>query len=118
VLAVAAACAAGTTHIRDAAELRVKESDRIAAIARELGKLGVQVTEQDDGLDVRGSARLTGATVASGGDHRLAMALAVAGLVADGETVIEDTACVRTSFPGFVDAMNALAGDLALVEEP
>jgi 3-phosphoshikimate 1-carboxyvinyltransferase len=118
VLAVAAACAAGTTHIRDAAELHVKESDRIAAIARELGKLGVQVTEQDDGLDVRGSARLTGATVASGGDHRLAMALAVAGLVADGETVIEDTACVRTSFPGFVDAMNALAGDLALVEEP
>jgi 3-phosphoshikimate 1-carboxyvinyltransferase len=118
VLAVAAARADGTTRIREAAELRVKESDRIAAIARELGKLGVQVTEIADGLDIQGPARFTGATVESGGDHRLAMALAVAGLVADGETVIEDTACVRTSFPGFVDAMNALAGVDALVEEP
>jgi 3-phosphoshikimate 1-carboxyvinyltransferase len=118
VLAVAAARAEGITRIRDAGELRVKESDRIGAIARELGKLGVHVTETADGLDIRGPARFTGATVESGGDHRLAMALTVAGLVADGETVIEDTACVRTSFPGFVDAMNRLAGDDALVEEP
>ena len=118
VLAVAGAVASGVTRVRDAAELRVKESDRIAAIARELGKMGARVTERPDGLDVEGRTRLRGATVRSGGDHRLAMALAVAGLVADGETLVEDTACVRTSFPDFVALVNRLAGGDALVEEP
>ena len=117
VLAVAAAVARGATHVRDAAELRVKESDRIAALARELGRMGARLTERPDGFDVEGGARLRGATVTSGGDHRLAMALAVAGLVADGETIVEDTACIRTSFPGFVETINALAGGEALVEE-
>lgn len=117
VLAVAAALARGVTRVTDAAELRVKESDRIAAIGRELGKMGVRVTERPDGFDVEGGAALRGATVASGGDHRLAMALAVAGLRAEGETVVEDTACIRTSFPGFVELINALAGGDVLVEE-
>ncbi len=116
-LAVAAALADGTTEIRDAAELRVKESDRIAAIARELGRMGVRVEERPDGMAIAGGQRFRGARVSSGGDHRMAMALAVAGLVADGETVIDDTACVATSFPTFVDTVNALAGGDAITVE-
>jgi 3-phosphoshikimate 1-carboxyvinyltransferase len=116
-LAVLAAVAHGTTEIRDAAELRVKESDRIAAVARELGAMGVRVEERPDGMVIPGGQRFRGAQVASGGDHRMAMALAVAGLVADGETVIDDVACVQTSFPGFVDLVNTLAGGPALTVE-
>jgi 3-phosphoshikimate 1-carboxyvinyltransferase len=117
VLAVLAARARGTTEIRDAAELRVKESDRIAALARELGKMGVRIEEWADGMVIAGDQRFRGARVASGGDHRMAMALAVAGLVADGETVVEDTACVQTSFPTFVETLNALAGGDAITVE-
>jgi 3-phosphoshikimate 1-carboxyvinyltransferase len=117
ILAVAAACAEGPSVVRDAAELRVKESDRIAAIARELGKLGVSVEERPDGMRIPGGQRFRGAQVASGGDHRMAMALAVAGLVADGETVIDDVACVQTSFPTFVDLVNALADGPAISVE-
>jgi 3-phosphoshikimate 1-carboxyvinyltransferase len=117
VLAVAAALAHGQTEIRDAAELRVKESDRIAAIARELGRMGVRVEERPDGMAIAGGQRVHGAHVSSGGDHRMAMALAVAGLVADGETVIDDTACVATSFPTFVETINGLAGGDAVTVE-
>jgi 3-phosphoshikimate 1-carboxyvinyltransferase len=116
-LAVAAVVARGTTTIHDAAELRVKESDRIAALAREFGKMGVRVEERADGMVIAGPQRFRGARVASGGDHRMAMALAVAGLVADGETVVEDTACVATSFPQFVETLNALAGGPAVTVE-
>ncbi len=118
VLAVAAALAAGRTEIRDAAELRVKESDRLAALARELGAMGARVGERPDGLVIEGPTRLRGARVRSGGDHRIAMALAVAGLAAEGETVIEDTECVATSFPRFPDAINTLAGGEAVSVEP
>jgi 3-phosphoshikimate 1-carboxyvinyltransferase len=118
VLAVAAALARGLTTVADAAELRVKESDRIAALAREFGKMGVLVEERPDGMAIAGPQRFRGGRVSSGGDHRMAMALAVAGLVADGETVIEDTACVATSYPQFAETLNALAGtDAVLVEE-
>lgn len=117
-LAVAAAVATGTTTITGAAELRLKESDRIAALAGELGRLGARLREQPDGLVVEGGHRLRGARVASGGDHRMAMALVVAGLVAEGETVVEDTACVGTSFPGFVETLNALAGEAVVTVEP
>ena len=118
VLAVAAACARGVTTIRDAAELRVKESDRIAALARELDKMGVAVQERPDGMTIAGPQRFRGARVTSGGDHRVAMALAIAGLVAEGETVIEDTACVATSFPQFAATLNTLAGTpVVLVED-
>jgi 3-phosphoshikimate 1-carboxyvinyltransferase len=117
VLAVAAACARGATTIGDAAELRVKESDRIAALGRELGKMGIEVRERPDGMTIKGPQRFHGARVTSGGDHRIAMALAVAGLVADGETVIEDVGCVATSFPQFAATLNALAGSGAVAVE-
>ncbi len=117
-LAVAAAVAAGATEIGDAAELRVKESDRIAVIARELGTLGARIEERPDGMVVHGGARLRGARVQSGGDHRMAMSLAVAGLVAEGETLVEDVACVATSFPEFAATVNALAGTEAITVEP
>jgi len=114
VLAVLAAIARGTTEISDAAELRVKESDRIAAIKRELGKMGVRIEERPDGIVIPGGQRFRGAHVTSGGDHRMAMALSVAALVADGETVVEDVACVQTSVPTFVDLVNQLAGGPAV----
>jgi 3-phosphoshikimate 1-carboxyvinyltransferase len=117
ILAVAAAVAAGVTVVRDATELRVKESDRIAAIGRELGKMGARIEERPDGMTITGGHRLHGAAVNSGGDHRMAMALAVAALIAQGETVIDDADCVNTSFPQFTETINALAGRPAITVE-
>ena len=117
-LAVAACAAAGVTRIRDAAELRVKESDRIRTIATQLGRMGADVVELPDGLEIRGGKRLRGAVVQSAGDHRIAMAMVVAGLVADGTTVVEDTECIATSFPDFVEALNELAGRPCATTEP
>ena len=111
LLAVLATQARGETVIRDAAELRVKESDRLAAMAEVLGAMGAEITELADGLVISGPTRLKGATVNSHGDHRVAMSAAVAGLVAEGETVIEDTECIGTSFPGFVALMTSLGAD-------
>ncbi len=110
VLAVAAACAIGRTEIRDAAELRVKETDRIAAMAENLQALGARVEVFDDGLAVEGGHRLRGTTVRSFDDHRIAMAMGVAGLVAEGETIIEGAECARISFPGFWEVLDRLAG--------
>jgi len=101
ILAVAGALAMGTTIIADAKELRVKETDRLAAIATNLKAMGVEVTEQEDGLEIIGGAPLRGARLQSFGDHRIAMAFAIAGLFAEGETVIEDVDCVATSYPDF-----------------
>src|SRR5436190_2167724 len=98
---VAGALAGGTTIIRQAEELRVKESDRIAAIAHNLRAMGVEVVEQKDGLEIHGRGELRGARVASFGDHRIAMAFAIAGMFADGETIVQDVECVRESYPGF-----------------
>jgi 3-phosphoshikimate 1-carboxyvinyltransferase len=106
VVAVAGALANGTTIIRHAQELRVKETDRIAAIAHNLRGMGAQVIELNDGLEIHGPAPLRGARLASFGDHRIAMAFAVAGLFADGETVIQDADCVRGSYPGFEKALD------------
>lgn len=105
ILAVAGALASGTTVIRQAQELRVKETDRIAAIAHNLRTMGAQVIELNDGLEIHGRAALRGARVASFGDHRIAMAFAVAGLFADGETVVQDVQCVAESYPGFEKAL-------------
>ena len=105
VLAVAGALASGTTIIRQAEELRVKETDRIAAIAHNLRAMGTQVVELKDGLEIHGRPSLRGARVASFGDHRIAMAFAIAGLHADGETIIQDVECVRESYPGFEDTL-------------
>jgi 3-phosphoshikimate 1-carboxyvinyltransferase len=106
ILCVAAALAEGETAITGAQELRVKESDRIATMASELTKMGAAITETPDGLIIRGSGaratrRLRGASCHSHGDHRVAMSLAIAGLVADAPTRIEDAGCIDTSFPGF-----------------
>jgi 3-phosphoshikimate 1-carboxyvinyltransferase len=101
VLAVAGALAAGTTLIRDAAELRVKESDRIRCVAENLRAMGASVREFDDGMEIEGGHPLRGAAIDSHGDHRIAMAFAVAGLFAAGETRIDDVACIATSYPGF-----------------
>jgi len=105
ILTVAATQANGTTIIRDAAELRVKEVDRISLVAQELGKLGAEIEETPDGMIINGPVRLRGAAVSSHGDHRLGMALAVAGLVAEGETRILDAGCIADSFPGFAQTL-------------
>ena len=108
VLAVAGALASGTTIIRQAQELRVKETDRLAAIAHNLRIMGAEVIEMADGLEIHGPAPLRGARVASFGDHRIAMAFAIAGLFADGETIIEEAECVRGSYPGFQAALEEI----------
>lgn len=108
VLAVAGALAGGTTVIRDAAELRVKESDRLAVVARHLAAMGADVTEHPDGLEIRGGRPLHGARLDSHGDHRIAMAFAIAGLFAEGETVIGNAGCVETSYPGFAGQLERM----------
>lgn len=101
ILAVAGALATGKTLIKDAAELRVKETDRIAAVAANLRLMGVTVTEFDDGMEIEGGALLHGATIPTFHDHRIAMAFAVAGLFAEGETVVQGSECILTSYPNF-----------------
>jgi 3-phosphoshikimate 1-carboxyvinyltransferase len=108
LLAAVALFAEGRTVITGAAELRVKESDRIRTTAVELGRLGGRVTELSDGLEIRGGGPLAAARCRSHGDHRVAMALAVSACAIPGETTIRDTSCIGTSFPGFREAMNTL----------
>ena len=108
ILAVAGALASGTTTIRHAQELRVKETDRIAAIAHNLRAMGAQVIELNDGLEIHGRGSLRGARVASFGDHRIAMAFALAGLFADGDTIVQDAQCVDESYPNFRDALDEI----------
>jgi 3-phosphoshikimate 1-carboxyvinyltransferase len=101
ILAVASALADGKTVIRHAGELRTKETDRIAAIAHNLRTMGAQVSELTDGLEIHGPAPLHGARVASFDDHRIAMAFGIAGLFAEGETIVQDADCIRESYPRF-----------------
>lgn len=109
VLAVAATQAHGETMIADAAELHVKESDRIRALAEELTKMGASIEALPDGLRIEGPTPLRGTLVHSHGDHRIAMSLAVAGMIAQkGETIIQDAECINTSFPDFSEVMNML----------
>ncbi|MCE0483815.1 MAG: 3-phosphoshikimate 1-carboxyvinyltransferase [Methylacidiphilales bacterium] len=109
IIAVAGAVAEGDTEIRDAQELRVKETDRIAAMATNLRAFGVEVTEHDDGMTIHGGAKLTGARVGSFGDHRIAMACAILGLFSKSETTIEETGCIATSYPTFQDDLQKVA---------
>jgi 3-phosphoshikimate 1-carboxyvinyltransferase len=108
-LAVAMACAAGPSRVAGAGELREKETDRIAALAEGLRAMGAVVEEGGDGYAIDGGRPLHGARVQSRGDHRIAMALAVAALAAEGETAIDGADCVEVSFPGFFDALARLA---------
>jgi len=101
LIAVAATQAEGETVIKDAKELRVKETDRIAAIAKGLQNMGAKVKELSDGLIIPGNQKLRGATCESYSDHRIAMSMAIAALIAEGETTIKNVECVETSFPGF-----------------
>jgi len=112
VFFIAAACASGETLVRGALELRVKESDRLAAMAAGLGELGVEHQLLPDGLWLRGAETLTGGTIDSCGDHRIAMAFAVAALRARAPIEIRDVAHVDTSFPGFVGTARAAGLDL------
>lgn len=120
VIAVAAALASGETHIRNARELRVKETDRITTTVENLRKMGAEVEEYEDGMTIRGGNPLHGAEIQSHGDHRIAMAFCIAGLFANGETLVHETDCINTSYPGFSHHLAAVlqektrASDFAL----
>ncbi|EJL32128.1 3-phosphoshikimate 1-carboxyvinyltransferase [Brevibacillus sp. BC25] len=105
VIAVMATQAKGQTVIRDAEELKVKETDRIATVVSQLSKFGARLTPTDDGMIIEGKTGLTGAVIDSMGDHRIGMAMAIAGLVAEGETTIENDDAIDVSFPGFHDLL-------------
>jgi 3-phosphoshikimate 1-carboxyvinyltransferase len=109
VLAAIAPYTSGGIRIRDAKELRVKESDRIALVAQNLRAMGAEVMEFEDGLDVPGGQTLHGAVIDSGGDHRIAMAFSVAALRAEGETQIQGAESVAISFPEFFDLLDLVA---------
>ncbi len=115
IWAVAATQATGQSTVRDAAELRVKEVDRIAVLAGELRRLGVEIAEREDGFAVIGPQQLHSAGVDSHDDHRLGMALAVAGLAAEGTTLVENAPCMADSFPGFVETMQKLGASMEWV---
>lgn len=109
ILAIAAALANGPTTIRDAEELRVKETDRISAVVENLRRIGVEVEEFPDGMVIQGGCALKGAEIESFGDHRIAMAFAIAGLfLTEGEIDIPNSKCIATSYPGFRDALNTM----------
>ncbi len=105
IIVVAAAFAKGTTIIKDAAELRVKECDRLSVMATQLSRMGAKITEHPDGLEIQGGHPLSGAEVASHDDHRIAMSLAVAGLQASGTTVIKEASAANISYPNFFDSL-------------
>ena len=113
VLMVAALCSAGETVVRDARELRVKETDRIAVMASELRKMGVEVEEREDGFKIKGQHSLTGATIDGHDDHRIAMSLTIAGLMAEGETLVTDAACAGDSFPGFAETLIEIGANIS-----
>lgn len=108
ILCIAAAQADGVTTIRGAEELRVKESDRIKAMATEMRKMGVEAEELTDGISIKGNANLKGASINSYGDHRIAMAFSVAALIAGGETTINGISSVNISFPEFFEILKRL----------
>jgi len=116
ILMVAALAAEGETVVRDAQELRVKETDRIAVMAGELSKLGAQITETPDGFIIRGPQKLNAATVDGHDDHRVSMSLSVTGLVADGETTVLDARCAGDSFPGFAETLAGLGATISVKE--
>jgi len=113
VLACAAACAEGETRLEGLKELRVKESDRLAAIARGLAQAGVEVLETDDSLTIQGTGRVKGgARIETALDHRIAMAFLVLGMAAEEPIEIDDGATIDTSFPGFSGLMNGLGAKI------
>lgn len=117
-LMVAALQAEGRTVVRDAQELRVKETDRLAVMTAELRKLGAAITETEDGFIIDGPQNLDGAQVDGHDDHRIAMSLTVAGLIAGEQTIVDDAKCAGDSFPGFVETLARLGGQLIEAADP
>ncbi|MEW9669762.1 3-phosphoshikimate 1-carboxyvinyltransferase [Ammoniphilus sp. 3BR4] len=109
IISIIASQAQGKTVIRDAEELKVKETNRIDVMVQELKKLGATIEGTDDGMIIQGGAALTGARCHSHGDHRIGMSMAIAGLVAEGETSIEEAEAINVSFPGFEQILNKIA---------
>jgi 3-phosphoshikimate 1-carboxyvinyltransferase len=109
VLAVAATQAEGTTIISNAEELKVKETNRIDTMVEELRKMGAKIEPTEDGMIIEGPVQLAGATCESHGDHRIGMAMAIAGLVAEGQTAVKDAAAINVSFPGFEELLKGIA---------
>lgn len=114
ILMVAALLAEGKTTVRDAQELRVKETDRISVMAGELAKMGAKITETPDGFIIDGPQQLYAATVEGHDDHRVSMSLSVAGLVAEGDTTVMDARCAGDSFPGFAETMAGLGAQITV----
>jgi len=112
IIAVLASQANGTSRLYGAAHLRFKESDRIMSTARFLRSMGADIQETEDGCIITGPAALSGTNVTTFGDHRIMMAAAVAGLIADGQTIIDDAGCCAVSYPGFVRDMQRLGADM------
>ena len=112
VLAIAAAAASGVTRVRGAKELRVKESDQIAAVVQGLVTLGIDAVEYPDGMDITGGAFGSG-SIESFGDHRIAMAFAVAGCISEGSVEIRDAGNIRTSFPNFLSLANSIGMNIS-----
>jgi len=114
IFAIAAAYASGSTTVSEAAELRLKESDRIAVLCEELRKLGIQTVEHTDGFTILGGAAIQGGTIQPHGDHRLAMSLAVAGLASQAPVSIQDAQIIQESFPEFTQTLQALGGKVVV----
>jgi 3-phosphoshikimate 1-carboxyvinyltransferase len=117
ITAVLASVAAGESLIENVAHLRYKESDRLRAMATELSKMGARVEEGEDFLRITGSDSLRGGRLCGWNDHRIVMALAVAALRAEGETIIDSAESIDVSFPGFVEAMGSLGADMEAKKE-
>jgi 3-phosphoshikimate 1-carboxyvinyltransferase len=111
ILAVVGTQVAGRLEVRDARELRVKESDRIQSVVAAIKSLGGEIEEFEDGFAIEGPQRLTGAAVETAGDHRIAMAFTIAGLIADGTTEIIDADCAAVSFPDFYELLHSVTAD-------
>ena len=111
-LMIAALCAEGRTTVRDARELRLKETDRLAVMTAELRRLGAVIEEREDGFIIEGPQQLQGAVVEGHDDHRIAMSLTLAGLLARGTTKVHDAACIGDSFPGFARTLRSLGAAL------
>lgn len=116
IFMVAALFAEGTTTVRDAGELRVKETDRLAVMTEELSKLGAKINETEDGFSITGVQTLHGATVYGHDDHRISMSLVVAGMAAQGETTVLDARCAGDSFPGYAETLQRLGADVVVRE--
>jgi 3-phosphoshikimate 1-carboxyvinyltransferase len=114
---LAALQAEGETIVRDAQELRVKETDRLSVMTGELAKMGAQITETEDGFVIQGPQRLRAAVTEGHDDHRIAMSMAVAGLVAQGQTTVMDASCAGDSFPGYADTLRGLGADIMQTED-